>query len=118
MTPERLARLLTWATRSHPDHPSWGQHDYIGDCPWCRSDEPKLLEGGAHSTAQELVQRLIALEAWLASAEATMLAAIDDRPGWRDEAGLLVAGLYGERQQGPHPGGAEETPNRRWSFDP
>lgn len=92
----RVARLVSWANRVHPDHPDWGKHEYIGDCPWCRSDEPQLLEGGAHSTALELLQRLTALEAWLASAEATMLAAIDGKPGWRDEAALLVAGLYGE----------------------
>lgn len=94
--PARLARLLVWAQRSHPDHPSWGQHQYIGDCPWCRGDEPALLEGGAHGTALELLTELDRLMAWLASAEAALLAAIDGRDGWRDEAGLLVAALYGE----------------------
>lgn len=92
----RLARLLLWAQRSHPDHPGWGKHYYVGDCPWCRSDEPRLLEGGAHSTAAEVLTELSRLTAWLASAEATLLAALDGRDDWRNEAGLLVAALYGE----------------------
>jgi hypothetical protein len=96
IAPQRLARLLVWARRIHPDHPEWGQHQYIGDCPWCRGDEPALLEGGAHGTALELLQELATLEAWLASAETVLLDALEGpprRPNWRDEAVALLAGL-------------------------
>lgn len=94
--PARIARLLVWAQRNHPDHPGWGRHDFIGDCPWCRSDEPRLLNGGAHTTAEELLTELDRLMAWLGAAEAALLAALDGRQGWRNDAGLLVAALYGE----------------------
>jgi hypothetical protein len=93
---ERRARLVAWAKRTHPDHPGWGTHDYIGDCPWCRSDEPALLEGGAHGTALELLQEIASLEAWLASAESVLLDAIEGtsrRPNWMDDAFALIDGL-------------------------
>lgn len=95
--PDRLARLRVWAARSHPDHPHWAAHQYMGGCPWCRGDrDVDLTEGGAHVTALELLDEVDRLMAWLASAEAVMLAGIENRDGWRNEAGLLVAALYGE----------------------
>jgi len=94
----RRERLSIWAQRRNPDNPRFGVHDYHGECPWCRSEAYKRdwVDGEAHATALELLQRLDTVEAWLASAEATMLAALDDKPGWRNDAAVLVAGLYGE----------------------
>lgn len=73
ITPDEVARLQTQANRYHPDHMEWGTHEYMFDCPWCRSDEPERI-GGAHSNALRLIARIHELEEELRLAtEATVL---------------------------------------------
>lgn len=56
LTDAELEALKIWATRHYPGHPEWPEHQYQGDCPWCRSGNDKVLpEGGSHSLGLQLV---------------------------------------------------------------
>jgi hypothetical protein len=59
LTPERLARLRTWAERHHPDglH-GYAAHLFDGSCPWCAHSEPgtdATPDGNAHDIAVDLI---------------------------------------------------------------
>lgn len=55
---ERVDRLNVWASRWTPEHTEFGPHQYDGRRPWCRADEPEGMDGGAHSNASWLIQRV------------------------------------------------------------
>lgn len=71
LTPERLARLRTWAARHDANRPDiLVVHAYDGACPWCRSDRLQpghdgYFDGNAHDLALELLDEIDRLRAAL-----------------------------------------------------
>lgn len=68
LTPSRLARLRTWATRHDANRPDIdGCHEYDGACPWCRADHLQpghdgYFDGNAHDLALELLDEIACLQ--------------------------------------------------------
>lgn len=122
LTPERLARLRTWAQRLDANRPELhdsaiGRHCYEGACPWCRGDDLQpgadgYFDGNAHQLALELLDEIERLRhalerarlGWAAADVELKMVTDDDRYRVRAPGGDVEGTAHPSMPRPPHEG--------------